>query len=154
MKYNLKTAIRIVREEDRQELIPFFEAIKSDCNKLGYNVRCFSIDDIWFIAHDGTLVCTESVHHKLNNHTILNGVPQGWREEMTTEERMADKMLEMSREGIDLQSKIDKLESENKEFRECLSEIYKELELWVEGKKQFTSNSKALITQAKQLLNK
>ena len=153
MKYNLKTAITIVREEDRHDLIPFFEHIRWNCNIGYWEVSQIDIGDIWYIDKEGLLTFHDKTED-LSDYTILNGVPKNWREEMKLGDNTSLANRDPYEVNKDIQSKIDKLESENKELKECLSEIYKELELWVEGEKQFTSNSKALITQAKQLLNK
>jgi len=145
MKYNLKTAVRIVSEEDRHDLIPFFEAIKSDCHALcvfKYELSEIQIGSIWYIWRDEILAC-DGDYVDLSDYTIIEGIPENWREEMEKEPE------------TELQSKINQLESENKELREFLRisvdiiESFGNVEPY-----SLTEKELEYITQAKQLLNK
>lgn len=138
MKYNLKTAIRIVSEEDRQELIPFFEAIKADCNVIfKWDMNNIKIGDTWYLDKDGCMDWDNPLVSSTSDYTIIEGIPENWREEMGKPE-------------TELQSKINQLETENKELREFLETVYKSLMTY--GKHPIIDEQYRKI-KAKQLLN-
>lgn len=131
-KYTDKHAVRIVREEDKQDLIAFFEAIKSDCNEKfrWQKSKVLPIGMIIYIDEYGHLDGwdLENFKEKYSDYTILEGIPQDWREGMSTEERMADKMLDMARTEISLETQVKELKHENRRLRISSEILIKGLE--------------------------
>lgn len=151
--YGLKTAIRIETERDRQELIPFFEAIKSDCNRRYEEIDVFDytyfvIGAIWFIDNEGELCEAVDEDERLLGYTILNGVPQGWREEM----KLGYEIVHETKSD-QLQKKINQLESENNKLREIISDYIDLSDLYCNiSETNYSIQLENLTTQAKQLL--
>lgn len=83
-KYTDKHAVRIVREEDKKDLIAFFEAIKSVCNDHCWESAHIEIGELWFIDNYGSLACFDPIDD-LSDYTILEGIPIDWREELDNE---------------------------------------------------------------------
>lgn len=152
MTYNVKTAIRVVRESDIPQVIPFFQKIKPDCNNLGYIIYPgdIQIGYTFFINEDGVLdgYTTETVYMRseLSDYSILNGIPENWREEMETPKNIHREIADQYQDLFNLLSKehgliliisemdnivieaariseykINQLETENKELIERLN---------------------------------
>lgn len=81
MKYTTKTAIEIMTEDDRLEVIPFLESL-GGVNVLHVSNDNIDIGEIWYISTDkNKIVINKYVDLQYNNYTILKGVPKDWREE-------------------------------------------------------------------------
>lgn len=165
MTYNVKTAIRIETERDRQELIPFLESL-GGVNEYLLNEDHTRIGDIWYISTDkNKILINVTIDLQSLDYTILNGVPEGWREELDTEykPKSIDQLIDQicqSGDMIDefhtrdiqgLINKIEQLESEKEELEECLELCVTELE---SSYRKLGYSSSNILTQAKQLLNK
>lgn len=177
MKYNEKTAVRVTDKFTSENLIEFFEAIKSGCN-VNYprDENDIWLDYIYFIDEFGDINAWDEESIERNGYTILNGIAKNWREEMETkyhlfkvsdnvvlknsplDEQLGEmmplgkyKIIEVKdvsniegtsgqwvkvngryndwldssyfelQEEIDIQSRIEQLESENKELRKILN---------------------------------
>lgn len=169
--YGLKTAIRIETERDRQELIPFFEAIKSDCNLVkNFEKDEIEVCEIWGIFN-GMLEYLGNSYNDVKNlsdYTIIQGIPENWREEMgiypksvineiATNSTFADPLSEHEAIHLskvrDLQSKINQLESENNKLREIISDYIDLSDLYCNiSETNYSIQLENLTTQAKQLL--
>lgn len=173
-KYTDKHAVRIVREEDKQDLIAFFEAIKSDCNDLCWESPHIEIGEIWFIDNYGGLACFDPIDD-LSDYIILEGVPEDWREVMEAESKKSiPKIMTINRqmeralmgENPNLGEKtsisnqdpyelINQLESKKKELEECLELGIDLISEWCKTFPEIAEDEdKRFLTQAKQLLNK
>lgn len=149
MKYNTKTAVHVTDEFTRQNIIEFFEAIKSDCNDGIWKERDIEIGEYWNLTNAGLLNYRDNLdEYDFTGYTIINGIPENWREEMETPES-------------DLQSKINQLETEKKELKELIESLLKWDKKYPKSKTYSISEGKIvdnelseIITQAKQLLNK
>ena len=186
MKYTTKTAIEIMTEEDRLEVIPFFEHHFPNCNNGFWREDEIHIGQIWILNEHLLLNWRE--RKLLSDYTILKGVPKDWGEESeiptfedwfenltrtesdelekkygyyghdisTTEDEWLgihndefgikqnkDNSISISK-LTETNSRLDQLESENKELRKCL-------ELCIDF---IPSHRNELFYQAKQLLEK
>lgn len=154
-KYTDKHAVRIVREDDKQDLIAFFEAIKSDCNDHCWESAHIEIGELWFIDNYGGLACFDPIDD-LSDYTILEGIPEDWREEMgKVKKDNSFKLLKVNRQMeralmIPLKSlEVVSNESRIKELTDILREI---ISLHEEcGVKPLFAKC---IQKAKKLLNK
>lgn len=148
MKYNTKTAVHVTDEFTRENLIEFFEAIKSDCKEeYQWTIDNVRLNRVCYIDEYGYLEGWDIDNFKSRypDYTIIEGIPQNWREEMKTPKlinvEVADQYqglfnLLSKEHGLTLtisemdeiviesakisESKINQLENENKELRECL----------------------------------
>lgn len=176
MKNGLKTAIRIVSEEDRQELIPFFESL-GGVNEYLINEDDTRIGDIWYISTDkNKILINVTLDLQSLDYTIIQGIPENWREEMETPKlinvEVADQyqglfnllskehgliltISEMDEIVIEAakisESKINQLETRIKELEDFLETVYKSLMTY--GKHPIIDEQYRKI-KAKQLLNK
>lgn len=133
-KYSLKTAIRIVSEEDRHDLIPFFEHIRWNCNIGYWEVSQIDIGEIWFIDKEGLLTFHDKTDD-LSDYTISEGIPENWREEMENNfycsetenngykcEQQCERCAKTDNiDVLEQKSRINQLESEKKELIERLN---------------------------------
>lgn len=140
MKYTIKTAIEIMTEEDRKEVIPFFESIIPNCNNGFWREDEIRVGEIWILNEHLLLNWRE--RKLLSDYTILKGVPKDWREESEPTEP----------------SRLDQLESENKELRELLKNIVGCTRQSGNGRNRLNDNKLGVfhiaIQKAKQLLEK
>lgn len=119
MKYTTKTAVHVTDEFTRQNLIEFFEAIKSDCNKRAWKERDIEIGEYWYLTKAGLLNYRDSLdEYDFTDYTIIQGIPENWREEMEKEPE------------TELQSKINQLETRINELEQCLKLTYQQLKMW------------------------
>lgn len=148
MKYPTKTAIEIMTEEDRLEVIPFFEHHFPNCNNGFWREDEIHIGQIWIVNEHLLLNWRE--RKLLSDYTILKGVPKDWREENVG---LTETFIENCGVKI-MPSRLDQLESENKELRECLygmilyGQVYEVTSvIYSEGEhRQLIERSKKLFT--------